>query len=205
VKFTKILMTGSILLVPALAMGIAQQAPANPVASAEQQQLQPAPALAAEPQGDVVGVIAEVREDSFSVRRDSDQSLAWFTITPELKGSYSGELVTGNHVRVAWMPGDSPDRMIASTISAEGDAKAELDVDLKSDSATATVDTDAAVGATDTAIAQADTDASLSEDSDSYENDSDELPSTASSLPQIATVGLLALLGAAVIAFARRF
>jgi hypothetical protein len=153
----------------------------------------------------VVGVIAEVREDSFSVRRDSDQSLAWFTITPELKGSYSGELVTGNHVRVAWMPGDSPDRMIASTISAEGDAKAELDVDLKSDSATATVDTDAAVEATDTAIAQADTDASLSEDSDSYENDSDELPSTASSLPQIATVGLLALLGAAVIAFARRF
>jgi hypothetical protein len=218
------IVAGSMLLAPALAMGIAQQDPANPAAPAEQQQLQQNPAAsAAQPQGDVIGVIAEVREDSFSVRKDSDQSVVWFSITPELKSSYSAELVTGNHVRVAWMPGDSPDRMMASSISAEGEARADLDadtdtdldadtdtdldadVDVDEDSATATIDRDTAIEDNDTVIAQNETDTSLREDNETYDTDSDELPRTASSLPEIATLGLLALIGAAVVAFARRF
>jgi LPXTG-motif cell wall-anchored protein len=212
------ILTGSMLFAPALAMGIAQQDPANPVAPAApaQQQLQQDQA-AAQPQQDVVGVIAEVREDSFSVRKDADQSLVWFSITPELKGSYSAELVTGNHVRVGWMPGDRPDRMMASSISAEAAAKAELDSDLDvdtdldadldvdDDSVTATIDRDTTIG--DDEIAQSDTDTSLREDTETYDtdDDTDELPSTASSLPLVATIGLLALLGAAAVAFVRKF
>jgi recombination DNA repair RAD52 pathway protein len=209
---------GSMLFAPALAMGIAQQDPAHPAAPG-QQQLQQDPAAAAQPESDVVGVIAEVRDDSFSVRKDSDQSVVWFSLTPELKSSYSAELVTGNHVRVAAMPGESPDRMMASSISAEGEAKADLDVDLDADkdtdldadvkidedSATATIDRDTTLEDNDTAIAQNETDTSLREDTDTYDTDSDELPKTASSLPEIATFGLLALIGGAVVAFARRF
>jgi hypothetical protein len=210
------MLMGSILLVPGLAMGIAQQDPANPVAPAEQQRLQQETATKPDlAKGDVVGVIAEVREDSFSVRKDSDQSVVWFSLTPELKSSYSSELVTGNHVRVAWMPGDSPDRMMASTITAEaGDTRADLeadtetdldaDVDVDSDSATATLDSDTEIE-DDARIAHAETDTSLREDSETYDSDSDELPATASSLPTIATFGLLALLGAVAVAFARRF
>jgi hypothetical protein len=217
---------GSIVLAPTLAMGIAQQDPANPATPPQHQLQQEQEATWAQPKDDVIGVIAEVREDSFSVRKDSDQSLVWFSITPELKSSYSGELVTGNHVRVAWMPGDSADKMMASSISAEGEAQADaetepaepavaetdvkteldteadadLDVAVDEDSASATLDTD-----NDTTIADADADNELREDSDTYDADSDELPSTASTLPLIASLGLLALIGGAVVAFARRF
>ena len=215
-KFAKMILTGSMLFAPALAMGIAQQDPANP-ATPPEQQLQQDLAAAAEPQGDVVGVIAEVREDSFSVRKDADQSVVWFSITPELKGSYSAELVTGNHVRVGWMPGDSPDRMMASSIMAEAGAQADLDADVDTDldaelqvdedSATATIDRDTTIEDTDTEIAQNEIDTSLREDSDTYEADadSDELPKTASSLPVVATLGLLAMLGAAAFALVRKF
>ena len=162
-------------------------------------------------------MIAEVREDSFSVRKDADQSVVWFSITPELKGSYSAELVTGNHVRVGWMPGDSPDRMMASSIMAEAGAQADLDADVDTDldaelqvdedSATATIDRDTTIEDTDTEIAQNEIDTSLREDSDTYEADadSDELPKTASSLPVVATLGLLAMLGAAAFALVRKF
>ena len=48
-------------------------------------------------------------------------------------------------------------------------------------------------------------DNSLADDTD-YDNDkaTEELPITASSLPEIASLGLLALLGAAVLAFVRK-
>jgi hypothetical protein len=132
------ILTGSVLFVPALAMGIAQQDPNyKPAQPAQQQNLQQDQDRAAHmaTAQDVVGTIVEVREDSFSVRKDSDQSVLWFTITPELKGSYSAELVTGNHVRVNGMPeGDNPDRWMAHSVKAEaGGQTADLDTDTDTD------------------------------------------------------------------------
>jgi hypothetical protein len=233
VKLAKMILTGTMLFVPAMAMGIAQQDPAQP------NQLQQ-DAAAAQPgmNEDIVGTIAEVRDDSFSVKKDSDQSVVWFSITPELKASYAAELVTGNHVRVSATAGDSPDRMAASSVMAEAgdstassatatdtDTQADLrnddvdtdtdldaDVDVDEDSATATIDRDTTIEDNDTAIdsdteiAQTDTDTSLREDDATYDDTADdELPRTASSLPSIGALGLLALLGAAVVAFVRKF
>jgi hypothetical protein len=212
------ILAGAMLFAPALAMGIAQQDPANPATPAQHQLREDLQAAAQSM--DVVGVIVEVRDDSFSVRKDADQSLVWYTITPELKGSYSAELVTGNHVRVAGMPGASTDRMMAKTITAESSAQANLDqdkpetdidldadLDVDEDSATATIERDTTIEDSDTAIAQHESDTSLREDTETYDadDDSDVLPRTASSLPVVATLGLLALLGAAAVAFVRKF
>jgi hypothetical protein len=235
------MMIGTLLFVPALAMGIAQQDPAQP---AQPNQLQQDPATQSQPDSasqqnlqqdsaaqpgmeqEVVGTIEEVRDDSFSVKKDSDQSVVWFTITPELKSSYAAELVTGNHVRVNASAGDSPDRMAAVSVMAEAgdstaaadtndtsaaDTQADLnaddtdvdaDVDVDSDSATATLDTDTE---SDTQIAQTETDSSLRQDDAISDDTSDELPRTASSLPSVGALGLLALIGAAAVAFARKF
>jgi len=221
VKLAKIMLTGTMLFVPAMAMGIAQQDPAQP------NQLQQSPAAHPGMSKDFVGTIAEVRDDSFSVKSDADQSVMWFSITPELKASYAAELVTGNHVRVSATAGDSPDRMVASSLTAEVDTKAGLDtdrdidtdtdidadIDVDDDSATATIDTDTEIDNdaddndidSDVAIADNDTDSSLREDDTDYDDDADELPRTASSLPSIGALGLLALLGAAAVAFVRKF
>jgi hypothetical protein len=189
VKFAKMILAGSMLFVPALTLGVAQQAPANPASPAqpEQQYLQQDKMKqdqAAQPgmNENVIGVIAEVRDDSFSVRKDADQSLVWFAITPELKSSASSELVTGNRVRVAWKDGDSPDRMVASSVTAEPDLSARIDTDT-------------------------DLDLNLKADDDTYDTDedADELPRTASPLPLVATLGLMAMLGAAAVAFVRKF
>ncbi len=214
------ILTGSVLFVPALAMGIAQQDPNYQQKPAQQNlQQQDRPSMNHSTQ-DVTGVIVEVRDDSFSVRKDSDQSVVWFTITPELKSSASAELVTGNHVRVNGMPGAaSTDRWMAHSLKAEaGDATASVNVDtdkdtdidadinIDKDSATATIDRDTTVDRDNDQIAQNDTSSGLRNDNDTYETDSDrdELPRTASSLPQIGSLGLLALLGAAAVAFARK-
>ena len=217
-KLAKTILVGSMLFAPALAMGIAQQDPAIPAQPQQQnlqQDLQQDKAPMAQ---DVVGTIVEVREDSFSVRKDADQSVVWFSITPELKSSASAELVTGNHVRVSAMPGDSPDRWSASSVMAEVsaapadtsaqadlDTDTDLDVDIDEDSATATIDRDTTVEDNDTLIAQDDTTSDLREDTDYDADEADELPSTATSLPEIAVFGLLALIGAAAVAFARKF
>ena len=219
---------GSILFVPALALGIAQQDPANPAAQ-QLQQDQAKPAMSS----DTVGTIVEVRDDSFSVKKDSDGSVVWFYITPEFKSSWSSELVTGNHIRVSSTAGATADRMNASSISAGASLEADLDadeefdldadkeidtdidadIDVDNDSVTATIDKDTALDSEpnrldthndaddDDAIA----DNSLADDTD-YDSDeaSDELPRTASSLPEIASLGLLALLGAGAVAFARK-
>jgi hypothetical protein len=213
------ILTGTMLFVPALAMGVAQQDPAQPN-QLQQEQAAAHPGMAK----DLVGTIAEVRDDSFSVKSDADQSVMWFSITPELKASYAAELVTGNHVRVSATAGDSPDRMVASTVMAETDTKADLDIDLDTDtdidadidvdedSATATLDTDTTIEDNDAdidadvEIADNDTDSSLREDGAIYDDEADdELPRTASSLPSIGALGLLALIGAAAVAFVRKF
>ena len=216
-KLAKMILTGTVLFAPAMVMGIAQQSPAQPAQPSQLQQDQAtAPAMAQ----DIVGTIEEVRDDSFSVKKDADGSLVWFTITPELKGSYAAELVTGNHVRVSANAGDSPDRMAAVTIMAEaGDTQADLDVDtdidadidVDEDSATATLDTDTEIEDadvavdTDTEIAQTDSDLRNDDDA-TYDDDADdELPRTASSLPSIGALGLLAIFGAAAVAFVRKF
>jgi LPXTG-motif cell wall-anchored protein len=180
-------------------MGIAQQDPAQP----KQLELDQAasPAMSQE----FVGTIAEVRDDTFSVKRDSDQAVVWFNITPALKASYAAELVTGNHVRVSAMPGDTPERWNASIVTAEAsdaaqadlDTDIDADIDVDEDSVTATIDRDTTIE---------DNDAELREDDATYDDAADdELPRTASSLPAIGAVGLLALLGAAAVAFVRRF
>ena len=215
-KLAKVILTGSVLFVPALAMGIAQQDP-NYQQKPAQQNLQQDQATANQGAQDVTGVIVEVRDDSFSVRKDSDQSVVWFTITPELKSSASAELVTGNHVRVNGMKGATPDRMMAHSIKAEArdktasaninvdkDTDIDADINVDKDSATATIDRDTTVKRdNDTKLAQND----LRNDNDTYDTDSDrdELPRTASSLPEIGALGLLALLGAAAVAFTRKF
>jgi LPXTG-motif cell wall-anchored protein len=219
VKLAKIILTGTVLFAPAMAMGVAQQEPAQPN-QLQQDQAAAHPGMAK----DFVGTIAEVRDDSFSVKSDADQSVMWFSITPQLKASYAAELVTGNHVRVSATPGDSPDRMVASIVMAEAsDANADLDVDLDTDtdidadidvdedSVTATIDRDTTIEDndadldSDTELAQTDTDSSLRQDDATYDDDDDELPRTASSLPSIGALGLLALLGAAAFAFVRKF
>ena len=156
--------------------------------------------------------------------------MVWFSITPEFKSSWSSELVTGNHIRVCLRsPGDSrrPHECAEQRSSAEADASRptstptaevdtdiDADIDVDDDSVTATIDKDTALDSEpnrldthndaddDDAIA----DTSLADDTD-YDNDeaSDELPRTASSLPEIASLGLLALLGAAAVAFVRKF
>ena len=215
-KLAKMILTGSVLFVPALAMGIAQQDP-NYQQKPAQQNLQQDQATANQGAQDVTGVIVEVRDDSFSVRKDSDQSVVWFTITPELKSSASAELVTGNHVRVNAMKGATPDRMMAHSITAaardntasaninvDKDTDIDADINVDKDSATATIDRDTTVKRdNDTQLAQND----LRNDNDTYDTDSDrdELPRTASSLPEIGALGLLALLGAAAVAFTRKF
>lgn len=229
-KLAKMILTGTMLLVPALAMGIAQQDPAQP---AEPNLLQQDQAAAAQPgmEQEIVGTISEVRDDSFSVTKDSDQSVVWFSITPELKSSYAAELVTGNHVRVKASAGDSPDRMAAVSVMAEAgggttadsaiaepDTQADLDADadtetdldadiaVDEDSTTATLDSDTEVEDTDTQIAQTETDTSLREDETTYDDTADdELPQTASSLPAIGVLGLLAVVGAAAFALVRKF
>jgi hypothetical protein len=226
----------SMLLVPAMAMGIAQQEqdPATATDPAVQQnQLQqdqtlrqPDPAMEAEG-GDVTGVIVEVRDDRFSVRKD-DESVVWFMITPDHKTQWSNELVAGNRVRVSSSAGDMPDMRNAISVSIDdsmdtADADADLDVDADVDAdldtdtdtatATAEVDVDSEFD-TDTATAEAEVaeaDAKLEDDAAEFDttaefdSDSDELPRTASPLPAIGSLGLLALLGAAVVAIARRF
>ena len=217
-KLAKMTLIGTMLFVPAMAMGIAQQDPAQP------NQLQQAPAAHPGMNQEFVGTIAEVRDDSFSVKKDSDQSVVWFSITPALKSSYAAELVTGNHVRVSATAGVSPDRMAASSITAEAadsTAKANLDndvdkdtdidadINVDDDSVTASIDRDTTIedNDADVQVAQNDTDNSLRQDSDTYDNDADddELPQTASSLPAIGALGLLALLGAVAVAFVRKF
>lgn len=183
VKLARMILTGSMLFAPAWAMGIAQQDP-NAQQPA-QQQLQQDRATTTGASQDVVGVIAEVRADSFSVRKDSDQSVVWFTITPELKQAASSDLVTGNHVRVTTMAGELGDRMMAKSIRAEAGgsvASSQLPQDR---------------------TARADNDLRIAQNA--TDPDSGELPTTASSLPVIGTLGLLALVGAAAVAFVRRF
>jgi hypothetical protein len=151
---------------------------------------------------DHTGVIAEVRDDSFSVRTD-DQGVLWFMITPEFKESWSGELVTGNRVTVSAKAGATADKMDAISLErATETADLDVDVDVDDTDVNAEFDTDLD---TDTQIA--DTDSDFRDDDADYDTDtdSDELPRTASSLPAIGSLGLLALLGAAVVAFARRF
>jgi hypothetical protein len=232
------ILTGTVLFAPAMAMGIAQQDPAQPAQpnqlqqdSATQHNLQQDQARSGMNQ-EVVGTIEEVRDDSFSVKKDADGSVVWFSLTPELKSSYAAELVTGNHVRISASAGDSPDRMMANSIMAEAgdssaaaadttdtaaDARADLDadttdtdidadVDVDSDSATATLDADSTADDTDTQIAQTETDSSLRQDDATYDDTADdELPRTASSLPSVGALGLLAILGAAAVAFVRKF
>lgn len=198
-KLAKMMMVGLMLLVPTMAMGIAQD-PAG-------QQLQQQAAAMPAGEHDHTGEIVEVRDDSFSLRGD-DGSVVWFMITPELKQSYSAELVSGNRVTVWGTAGDTADQMNATRIErAEGSATADLDtdfdVDIEADEGTATakLETETEIEDSDTQIAENEFDT----DEDQYDADSDELPSTASSLPAIGSLGLLALLGAAVVAFARRF
>jgi hypothetical protein len=219
------ILTGTVLFAPALAMGIAQQDPAQPAQPnqlQQDQQLQQDTAAKGMSQ-DIVGTIEEVRDDSFSVKKDADGSVVWFNITPELKSSYAAELVTGNHVRVNANPGDSPDRMAAVSVMAEAgdpsasaadseadlaadDTDVDVDVDADADSATATLDTDTRADDSDTQIAQTETDTDLREDDATYDDTADdELPRTASSLPSIGVLGLLAILGAAAVAFVRKF
>ena len=209
-KFGKMILTTSMLLAPTLAWGIAQQDP-NYQQPASQQLRQDQSATMPSSASAVVGTIVEVRDDSFSVRKDADQSLVWFTITPDLKQSASAELVTGNHVRVTPQAGASGDRMAASSIKAEaggGSATASVNVDKDSASATVKRDTDTTTTyKSETTIAQNDTNKNLRNDDSTYETntDRDQLPKTASSLPEIGALGLLALVGAAAVAIARKF
>jgi hypothetical protein len=220
VKLAKKMLMGSMLLVPTLAMGIAQQDPAAPQQpAAGQQQLQQDQATHPGAAHEMTGVIVEVREDSFSLR-SADHTM-WFTITPENKSAWSAELVTGNRVTVMGSPGDSPDRMVATSIrraegtdtaagqmpaqnrTADSDVDIDADIDVDDDSVTAELDADREFEDSDTEIAQNE----LRTDDDAFDTDDDrdELPRTASSLPAIGSLGLLALLGAAAVAFARRF
>jgi LPXTG-motif cell wall-anchored protein len=82
-------------------------------------------------------------------------------------------------------------------------------VNVDKDSATATVNRDTDSTTTyksETTIAQNDTNKNLRNDDSTYQTrtDRDQLPKTASSLPEIGALGLLALIGAAVVAFARK-
>ena len=223
-KFGKMILTTSMLLAPTLAWGIAQQDP-NYQQPASQQLRQDQSATMPSSASAVVGTIVEVRDDSFSVRKDADQSLVWFTITPDLKQSASAELVTGNHVRVTPQAGASGDRMAASSIKAEAggssatastmpksdtdrDLHANVNVDKDSASASVNRDTDTTTTyKSETTIAQNDTNKNLRNDDSTYETntDRDQLPKTASSLPEIGALGLLALVGAAAVAIARKF
>ncbi len=254
-KFSKSTLLGSILFVPALALGIAQQNPANPPRQ-QMQQEQAKPAMGS----DTVGTIVRVRHDSFSVKQDSDGSEVGFYIAPEFRSSWSSELVIGNRIRVSSTPGATAHLRNASRISAEPSLEANLDadrevdidadidvdddslqadldadrevdtdidadIDVDNDSVTATIDKDTALDSepnrfdthndaedddaiADNSLADDDdaiADNSLADDTD-YDNDkaTEELPITASSLPKIASLGLLALLGAAVLAFVRK-
>ena len=121
-KFSKSTLLGSILFVPALALGIAQQNPANPPRQ-QMQQEQAKPAMGS----DTVGTIVRVRHDSFSVKQDSDGSEVGFYIAPEFRSSWSSELVIGNRIRVSSTPGATNDLRNASRISAEPSLEANLD------------------------------------------------------------------------------
>lgn len=234
-KLAKMMLVSSMLLVPTMAMGIAQQEqdPAtgqqlqqDPQRLPEQQNLNQQGQMpqAGEP---MHGVIVEVRDDSFSLRTD-DQGVVWFAMTPEMKTQYSAELVTGNHIQVWSSPGDSPDRMSATRIEryegadataatetttdtattesavAEADADVDVDVDADTDPAVAEFETDTELETAQ--VAEAETESAFQEDTTEFdETERSELPRTASSLPVAGTIGLLALLGAAVVAIARRF
>lgn len=161
-KLAKIMLMSSMLLVPTMAMGIAQQEQ-DPVTGQQLQQDQHSEQMQHQQMaqgGNIVGVIVEVRDARFSVRTD-DQGVVWFLITPELDHQAASELVTGNRVRVSSTEGDSPEMREATSI---------------------------------TRATQFDT-----------SEERDQLPRTASSLPAIGALGLLALVGAAVVAIARRF
>jgi hypothetical protein len=241
VKFGKMILTASMVLAPTLAWGIAQQDPNTTSTQHQLRQDQSSTSSSTMPSSqsstysstaskDVVGTIVEVRDDSFSVRKDADQSVVWFTITPDLKQSASSELVTGNHVRVTPQAGASGDRMAASSIKAEAggsataststsstmpnrdrdtDLNADLNADKNSASASASVNrnTTSSTTTTDTTIAQNDTNKNLRNDNDTYKTgtDRDQLPKTASSLPEIGLLGLLAVVGAAAVAIVRKF
>jgi hypothetical protein len=148
----------------------------------------------------------------------------WFTITPEMKSQYSAELVTGNHIEVWASPGDSPDRMSATRIArwegaesgvtaetdttadtAVAEAEADVDIDADTDPAVSEFETDTELETAQ--VAEAETESAFQEDTTEFDTETErsELPRTASSLPAVGTVGLLALLGAAVVAIARRF
>lgn len=206
-KLKKMILIGTMALVPTLAMGIAQQDPAAPQQPAAQQLQQN---QATSPEQHWTGVIMEVRDDSFSLRTD-DQGTVWFVSTPELKSASASELVTGNRVTVHGSASATPDRMNAARIEraageiaadTDTDVDTDIDVDVDEDSVTADLDTDVD---TDTEIADTDVDADLRDDDADFDTDSDELPRTASSLPALGSLGLLALLGAVAIGFARRF
>lgn len=200
-KFAKMTLMSSFLLVPTLAMGIAQQ---QPSATGQQQLRQDHTMTTAGSEQKLKGVIEEVRDDSFSLRTD-DRGLVWFTITPELDSSSSSELVTGNRVQVAAKASDSPDRMNAIRVEradwvAQTSPRAETDTRLETDYE----DTDRRIAQTETQFRD---DAQYRDDTTAFDtrDDRDELPRTASSLPALLTLGLLALLGAAAVAFVRRF
>jgi hypothetical protein len=213
------MLIGSMLLVPTLALGVAQRDPANP----PQQQLQPAS------EHEMVGVIGEVRNDSFSLQTE-DHGLVWFEITPLLDGSATAELVTGKRIRVGAEPGESPDRMranwvrpeageiasrqmpakdttVAEAAAPETDTDLDVDVDVDSDSASASIEKETELEDSNQEIAENETGSALKDDSAEYGTDEnrDELPQTATSLPAVGALGLLALLGAAAIAVGRRF
>jgi hypothetical protein len=249
VKLAKIMLVSSMLLVPTMAMGIAQQEqdpatgqqlqqdPATDPATGQQldqEQQSPAgqqnlnqesqQAMSGEP---MHGTIVEIRDDSFSVRTE-DKGVVWFMLTPELKTQYSAELVTGNHIQVWSSPGDSPDRMNATRIEryegdamaetetttdatttesavAEADADLDVDVDAETDPAAAEFETDTELESAQ--VAEAETESAFQEETTEFDTETErsELPRPASSLPALGAVGLLALLGAAVVAIARRF
>ena len=199
-------MMGSMLLVPTLAFGIAQQDPAAPAPQQLQQDRASMPAT----EHDHTGVVMEVRDDSFSIKTDEGQTL-WFNYSAALKAASASEIVTGNRVTVYGTAGAAPDRMNATRIErAEGsdvaaadrdlDTDIDVDVDRDNDSVTATLDTDRDVD--NDRIADNDL---RNDDNYDNDNDNDELPQTASSLPAIGSLGLLALLGAAAISVGRRF
>jgi hypothetical protein len=196
VKFAK-WMLGSMVLVPTLAFGIAQQDPAVPA-----QQLQQDRAAMPAAEHSHTGIVMEVRDDSFSLKTDEGKTI-WFAYTPELKAASASEILTGNRLTVYGTAGAAPDRMNATRIERDANdtADVDVDVDVDNDSVTAELDTDRDID--NDRIADND----LRNDDDTYEtdNDSDELPQTASSLPAIGSLGLLALLGAAVFAVARKF
>jgi hypothetical protein len=220
------MLVSSMLLVPTMAMGIAQQEQ-DPATGQQLQGQQNLNQQGQMPQSgeSMHGVIVEIRDDSFSLRTD-EKGVVWFTLTPEMKTQHSAELVTGNHVEVWSSPGDSPDRMNATRIaryagadaaatdttadpaareSAVAEADADVDVDVDADTDAAEFETDAELETAQ--VAEAETESEFQDDTTEFDTDSErsELPRTASSLPALGAVGLLALLGAAVVAIARRF